>query len=46
MAADAAVSVAVVIAAAGIMLTGWQWLDPALAIAVSLLIAWTACWTR
>ena len=42
MAADAAVSVAVVIAAAGIMLTGWQWLDPAVAIAVSLLIAWTA----
>lgn len=42
MAADAAVSCAVVIAAAGIMLTGWQWLDPAVAIAVSLLIAWTA----
>ncbi|MFN3273448.1 MAG: cation diffusion facilitator family transporter [Paracoccus sp. (in: a-proteobacteria)] len=42
MAADAAVSCAVVIAAAGIMLTGWHWLDPAVAIAVSLLIAWTA----
>jgi len=42
MAADAAVSGAVVLAAAGIMLTGWQWLDPAVAIAVSLLIAWTA----
>ncbi|MFN3844263.1 MAG: cation diffusion facilitator family transporter [Paracoccaceae bacterium] len=42
MAADAAVSVAVVIAAAGIMLTGWHWLDPAVAIAVSVLIAWTA----
>lgn len=42
MAADAAVSVAVVLAAAGIMATGWQWLDPAVAIAVSLLIAWTA----
>lgn len=42
MAADAAVSVAVVLAAAGIMLTGWHWLDPAVAIAVSLLIAWTA----
>lgn len=42
MAADAAVSFAVVLAAAGIMLTGWQWLDPAVAIAVSLLIAITA----
>lgn len=42
MAADAAVSVAVVLAAAGIMLTGWHWLDPAVAIAVSLLIAVTA----
>ncbi len=42
MAADAAVSGAVVLAAAGIMLTGWQWLDPAVAIAVSVLIAWTA----
>ncbi len=42
MAADAAVSGAVVLAAGGIMLTGWQWLDPAVAIAVSLLIAVTA----
>lgn len=42
MAADAAVSVAVVIAAAGIMLTGWAWLDPSVAIVVSLVIAWTA----
>lgn len=42
MAADAAVSAAVVLAAGGIMLTGWQWLDPAVAIAVSVLIAWTA----
>lgn len=42
MAADAAVSGAVVLAAAGIMITGWQWLDPAVAIAVSLLIAFTA----
>ncbi|EEW26901.1 hypothetical protein [Rhodobacter ferrooxidans] len=31
-----------VLAAAGIMLTGWQWLDPAVAIAVSGLIAVTA----
>lgn len=42
MAADAAVSGAVVLAALGIMLTGWHWLDPAVAIAVSVLIAWTA----
>ncbi|QFR34669.1 cation diffusion facilitator family transporter [Ancylobacter sp. TS-1] len=42
MAADAAVSVAVVMAAAGILLTGWTWLDPAVAILVSLLIAWTS----
>lgn len=42
MAADAAVSGAVVLAAAGILFTGWQWLDPAVAIAVSVLIAWTA----
>jgi cobalt-zinc-cadmium efflux system protein len=42
MAADAAVSGAVVLAAVGILLTGWNWLDPAVAIAVSLLIALTA----
>ena len=42
MAADAAVSGAVVLAAAGILLTGWSWLDPAVAIVVSLLIAVTA----
>ena len=42
MAADAAVSGAVVLAAAGILLTGRTWLDPAVAIGVSLLIAVTA----
>ena len=42
MAADAAVSGAVVLAAIGILATGWTWLDPAVAIAVSLLIAVTA----
>lgn len=42
MAADAAVSGAVVLAAAGILFTGWHWLDPTVAIAVSLLIAVTA----
>jgi cobalt-zinc-cadmium efflux system protein len=42
MAADAAVSFGVVLAAVGIMATGWAWLDPLVAIAVSLVIAWTA----
>ncbi|MFN4203008.1 MAG: cation diffusion facilitator family transporter [Tabrizicola sp.] len=42
MAADAAVSGAVVLAALGIILTGKTWIDPAVAIAVSLLIAVTA----
>jgi cobalt-zinc-cadmium efflux system protein len=42
MAADAAVSGTVALAAAGMLYTGWQWLDPAVAIAVSLLIAGTA----
>lgn len=42
MAADAAVSGAVVLAAIGIILTGQTWIDPAVAIAVSLLIAVTA----
>jgi cobalt-zinc-cadmium efflux system protein len=42
MAADAAVSGAVVLAAALILATGWSWLDPAVAILVSLLIAVTA----
>lgn len=44
MAADAVVSGAVVVAALGMMLTGWTWLDPAVAIGVSLVIALTA-WT-
>ncbi|HEY0920085.1 cation diffusion facilitator family transporter [Devosia sp.] len=42
MAADAAVSGAVVLAAIAIILTGKTWIDPAVAIAVSLLIAVTA----
>jgi cobalt-zinc-cadmium efflux system protein len=40
MLADAGVSVAVVLAAFGIMLTGWQWLDPAASLAISLVILW------
>lgn len=42
MVADLAVSGAVVLAAVGIMLTGWDWLDPAFAIAVSRPIGVTA----
>jgi cobalt-zinc-cadmium efflux system protein len=38
MLADAAVSVAVIIAALGIMLTGWQWLDPAVSLLISVVI--------
>jgi cobalt-zinc-cadmium efflux system protein len=38
MLADAGVSVAVVVAAGGIMLTGWQWLDPAASLLISLVI--------
>lgn len=42
MAADAAVSVGVVGAAAGILATGWSVVDPLAALAVSLVIAVTA----
>jgi cobalt-zinc-cadmium efflux system protein len=42
MATDAGVSGAVVLAAGGIMLTNWQWLDSATAIAVSVVIAFSA----
>jgi len=38
MVADAGVSVAVIVAAGGIMLTGWQWLDPAVSLLISLVI--------
>jgi cobalt-zinc-cadmium efflux system protein len=38
MLADAGVSVAVVIAALGIRLTGWQWLDPAVSLLISVVI--------
>jgi len=40
--ADAAVSVAVVVAAVLILLTGWTIADPLVAIGVSAVIAWTA----
>jgi cobalt-zinc-cadmium efflux system protein len=42
MAADAAVSAGVVIAAIGMLVTGWAWLDPLTAILVSLVIGWTS----
>lgn len=38
MAADAAVSVGVVIAAGLIMVTGWQWIDPAIGIVIAVVI--------
>ncbi|HET6374966.1 MAG TPA: cation diffusion facilitator family transporter [Methylocella sp.] len=41
MAGDAAVSLGVVIAAIMIGLTGWLWLDPAVAIGVSAVILWS-----
>ncbi len=40
MAADAAVSAAVVLAALGIWLTGWLWLDPAISLLVCVVIIW------
>ena len=38
MLADAGVSVAVIVAALGIRLTGWQWLDPAVSLLISVVI--------
>lgn len=38
MAADAAVSLGVVIAGAVIMMTGWSWLDPVVSLAIALVI--------
>lgn len=38
MAADAGVSVAVVAVAFGVMFTGWQWLDPAVSLLISVVI--------
>ncbi|MBI3446640.1 MAG: cation transporter [Magnetospirillum sp.] len=40
MAGDAAVSLAVVVAALVMGLTGWAWLDPVLSLGIALLIAW------
>ena len=38
MLADTGVSVAVIVAAVGIMFTGWQWLDPAVSLLISVVI--------
>jgi cobalt-zinc-cadmium efflux system protein len=38
MAADALVSLGVVVAAGGILLTGWQWLDPAASLLIVVII--------
>ena len=40
MAADAAVSLGVVIAAVAVMMTGWLWLDPAVSIMIALVITY------
>jgi cobalt-zinc-cadmium efflux system protein len=40
MLADAGVSLAVIAAAFGIWLTGWQWLDPAASLLISVVILW------
>ncbi len=40
MAADALVSLGVVAAAGIIVMTGWQWLDPAVSLAVNAVIVW------
>ena len=41
MLADAGVSAAVIVAGGVIWLTNWQWIDPAISIAVVLLILWS-----
>jgi cobalt-zinc-cadmium efflux system protein len=40
MVADAAVSLGVVVAGGLILLTGWNWLDPTVSIAISAVIVW------
>lgn len=47
LAADAAVSLGVVVAAFGMRLTGWTWLDPVTSLIIALVIAhstWAALW--
>jgi cobalt-zinc-cadmium efflux system protein len=40
MAADALVSVGVVVAGILVLLLGWQWLDPAVSLAIAVVIVW------
>ena len=40
MVGDAAVSLAVVLIGAGILMTGWNWLDPAISVAICGVIVW------
>jgi len=40
--ADAAVSGGVMVAGAAILVTGWTWIDPAVSLAVSAVIVWSA----
>jgi cobalt-zinc-cadmium efflux system protein len=40
MLADAGVSIAVVLAAVGIIFTGWDWLDPVASLLISVVILW------
>ena len=42
MLGDAAVSVAVAVAGAVILVTGWLWLDPAITVVVGLVIVWSS----
>ena len=41
MAADAGVSLGVVVAACVIMLTGWLWLDPAISLVIAAVVFWS-----
>ncbi len=41
MLSDAALSVGVILAAIGIMLTGWQWLDPTMGLIIVIVILWS-----
>ena len=41
MAADAGVSLGVVVAAGIIMLTGWLWLDPAISLVIAAVVFWS-----
>lgn len=40
MAADAVVSLGVVLAAVAVIFTGWLWLDPAISLVIAVVIAW------